>query len=59
MSTLCEDDIRRIRVQYAAGNVSQTSIARTFGVAQTTISQIVRGRTWTHVDAHEIENVSQ
>lgn len=35
-----------IRSAYAAGGVSQRALARSFGLHQTTIGDIVRGETW-------------
>lgn len=39
-------DIRRL---YAAGNLSQAAIGRMFGLAQPTISEIIRRTSWAHV----------
>ena len=47
-SKLKEEDVRSIRRRLCEGE-SQVSIARHFGVAQPAISDIARGRTWTHV----------
>ncbi|WP_326813934.1 MULTISPECIES: hypothetical protein [unclassified Streptomyces] len=43
---LTEDDVRAIRRQYIPGVVSQQSLANEYGVDQTTISEIVRGKKW-------------
>jgi len=45
---LTEENIVEIRRQYAAGG-SQENIAVLFGIAQTTVSKIVRRQRWTHV----------
>lgn len=37
---------RKIRHLYAAGGISQTVLARQFGVGQSQISRIIRGRQW-------------
>ncbi len=41
--------VAQIRLEYAAGGISQRSIARKFGVRQQAISNVVRGATWRHV----------
>lgn len=46
---LSEDDVRMIRREYAAGDVSQTRLGQKYGVQQTGISQIVLRKTWKHV----------
>jgi hypothetical protein len=43
---LTADDVRKIRV--AKG--SQSSIGRQFGVSQTTVWEILSGRTWSHLE---------
>lgn len=45
-SKLTASDVDEIRRLYAAGSVSQQAIGQQFGVAQTTISKIVRGSRW-------------
>lgn len=45
---LTEADIREIRAAYRAGE-KQVPLARRFGVRQSTIWAIVRGKTWAHV----------
>ncbi|QDF18885.1 HNH endonuclease [Gordonia phage SCentae] len=49
-SKLTEDAVREIRRRYTAGGVSQQSLADEFGVNQTKISDVVRRRTWRHVE---------
>lgn len=41
--------VRRIRLLYATGRISQQKIADSFGVNQTCISAVVRRFTWAHV----------
>lgn len=48
MSVFLERDIVEIRRRYAGGEF-QSNIARSYGVDQTTISQITRRFTWKHV----------
>lgn len=45
---LTEDQVRTIRVRCAAGE-SQERVASDFGVRQTSVSSIVRRRSWKHV----------
>jgi DNA invertase Pin-like site-specific DNA recombinase len=47
-SKLSEEDVPRIRMLLATG-FTGTYIARIYGVGQTTISQIKRGKSWRHV----------
>jgi hypothetical protein len=44
---LTDDDIRAIRAAYP--HRSQREIGELFGVAQTTVSKVVRGKAWAHV----------
>lgn len=46
---LSEEDIAKIRNLYASGGWSQQGIANIFGVHQTAISAVVRGKRWRHV----------
>jgi len=46
---LTEAIVLEIRKRYAAGGVSQTALAKEYGVNQTKISEAVRGITWVHV----------
>jgi hypothetical protein len=48
-AVLTADTVRRIRVRYAAGGVSQSQLAREFGTDQGNISAVVRHKTWRHV----------
>jgi DNA-directed RNA polymerase specialized sigma subunit len=49
MHRLSEEDVRAIRLRYAAGGVSQTTIAREYGVDQSHVSEIIRRVRWKHV----------
>lgn len=42
-------DVVAIRVRYAQGGVSQTALAREFGVSPTSIGRVVRKDLWSHV----------
>lgn len=46
---LNDDAVREIRRLYATGEYSQMKLAGMFGVNQTGISEIVRGKKWAHV----------
>ena len=48
---LREEDVPKVRNLYATGQWSQQAIADIFGVNQTTVSAIVRGKKWRHVHA--------
>lgn len=43
---LTDADILSIRLEYALGNITQTELAKLYGVAQTTISAIIRNINW-------------
>jgi hypothetical protein len=43
---LTEDQVRAIRRRYAAGDVTQTALAREYGIRQATVSAIVLNRVW-------------
>ena len=43
---LTEDQVREIRTRYAESGISQYELGREFGVAQTTVSAIVRFVNW-------------
>lgn len=47
---LTADDVKQIRALYAVGGISQTALARQFGVKQTTIWNIIRRERWKHVE---------
>jgi hypothetical protein len=46
---LTADQVREIRSRYAAGGVSQASLAASFGVSDQLISLIVRRKKWAHL----------
>lgn len=48
-ASLTEATVREIRTRYAAGE-RQMALAREYGVGQTSISDVVRRRTWAHVE---------
>lgn len=48
-SVFTDDDIRTIRSRYALGNISQSALARQYGVSSNTISCIVRRVSWKRV----------
>ncbi len=47
---LTDQQVREIRGRWCCGAANQPQLAAKFGVAQTTISQIVRGKSWKHLD---------
>jgi hypothetical protein len=47
-ATLDEKKVLAIRKQLSAGG-KQTEVAKAFGISQSTISQIKRRKTWTHI----------
>ena len=49
MSKLTDDFVREIRRLFAAGGITRTQLAATFGVRQPTISKVISGGTWRHV----------
>ena len=46
MVKLAESEAVAIRAEYAAGGVSQSRIAKLFGISQSQVSNIVRGARW-------------
>lgn len=46
---LTENDVRTIRARYARGNVTQTELAKEYGVMPQNIGRIVNNKAWTHV----------
>jgi hypothetical protein len=46
---LDDEAVRLIRSRYAQGGVTQSSLAKEFGVNQTKISSVIRRETWRHV----------
>lgn len=47
---LTDSIVLEMRRSYASGFTSQDEIAKRFGIAQTTVGQIVRGETWKHLN---------
>jgi len=48
-SKLSESDVRAIRILCATTDLSQTAIAKRFGVQQGAVSRIIHGHTWGHL----------
>ena len=48
LAKLTDAKVRKLRVTYAAGGVSQRALAVQYGVSQATISLVLKGRTWGH-----------
>lgn len=46
---LTENDVRSIRSRFSLGSASQPQLAEEFGVDQSMVSLIVRGKRWAHV----------
>jgi hypothetical protein len=46
---LTAQTVRAIRLAYAQGNISQQTLADTFGVTQGCVSAVIGHRTWRHV----------
>jgi DNA-binding MarR family transcriptional regulator len=49
-AVLTEWEVREIRFLYEEGHYSQRELGERFGVHQMTISDIVRGKTWSHLN---------
>jgi hypothetical protein len=49
MAKLNEEQVRAIRIAYAAGKISQGTLARRYGVDQTLVSLVVKRKCWAHV----------
>jgi len=58
LQKLNAEQVREIRRRAALGE-SQRSVGRAFGVARNTVSQIVNGRTWAHLDRSCVDQVSE
>lgn len=46
---ITQRDVEIIRDTYAAGSTTQTVLAKKYGLAQSTVSMIIRGARWPHV----------
>lgn len=53
---LSEDDVRSIKVDLARGK-SIASVAKEYGVANSTIQKIHEGKSWVHVQCWEAERI--
>lgn len=51
---LTEDDVREIRRRYREGGISQTALAREYGLCQASVHELVSGKTWGHVQAEKV-----
>lgn len=40
------DDVRKIRAEYATGTISQTQLAKKYGIRQCQVSEIIRNVSW-------------
>jgi len=49
LSVLTRSDVEEIRAKYQTGDFSQGLLGEQYGVSRTTVGQIVRGETWTHI----------
>lgn len=50
---LTEDDVREIRRRYRAGGISQSALAREYGLCQASVHELISGKTWRHV--HDVK----
>ena len=48
-SRLTKEKVRKIRAEYAIGNISQRALATKNGVCQRTINMIIHNKTWVHI----------
>lgn len=49
-SKLTEQSVREARAAYATGKITQDALARAYGVSQPTMSLVLRGKKWAHVE---------
>ncbi len=49
VAKLTPELVRQIRARYAEGGVTQTQLAKEYGVVQSVIGKVVRRETWRHV----------
>lgn len=47
---LTTEDVRDIRASYIPGAVTMAALASQYGVSKTTVSQIIAGKGWQHID---------
>jgi hypothetical protein len=50
-SLMTADQVGELRKLYASGGVSQSELARRYGIKQPTVNQIVNLRSWKHVES--------
>jgi hypothetical protein len=48
-TNLTEADVLEIRRRYAAGGISQARLGKEYGLTQSTIGEMIRRETWTHI----------
>jgi len=48
-SRLTDAVVQELRARHAAGGITQRELAAMYGIAQPTVSEIVRRRKWTHI----------
>lgn len=46
---LTEEQIRKIRIRYATGVITQKQLAKEYGIHQVTVSEIVTRKIWRHI----------
>ena len=51
LSKLTEDNVREIRKKYVPRNYTRKMLAKEYGVSVNSISMVIDGQRWTHVDA--------
>ncbi|MCI0659977.1 MAG: HNH endonuclease [Acidobacteria bacterium] len=54
---LADSQVEEIRRRYSAKNITQSQLALEYGVDQTTVSCLLRGNTWKHLDKN-VANIS-
>lgn len=50
MAKLSPDSVQKIRDEYAAGGISQSALGKKYGVSQTLVGLIARGKIWANDD---------
>lgn len=48
---LTDEQVAEIRARYASGLVRQVDLAKEYGIAQSHVSRLVRGESWSHLGA--------
>jgi plasmid maintenance system antidote protein VapI len=54
-----DEQVIEVRRAYADGQVSQAELVRRFGIASTTIGNIVHRRTWTHLSQSDTPDIAR